>query len=356
MHCVPGNALVADFTWRLLLMVLFVAVSATLLVVSPQIQANRRLAVLSTGYEGLEFWKGEDQEAIGGYISHDRQLFGFSELQGVMGGTVAYTDVVKVNNTHSCGHTIMVQLEYWDATETTPLYYLNITMFDSQGVQQGNTVHLVPDGSRQTVDSGFVYIAAGAWFRFKWDIHWQEDATVSDRMNIALTLVIAEHDVAVTDVRPYQTIIGEGSSTRVDVQVANDGAFAETVDVALYYDEELLETRSISLASQTSHTFHFTWNTTGVMKGIYGLSAVADTVLNESNVIDNIVIDGWILVTIPGDVNGDREVDIFDIVHMAGDYGKPPPPLNDPNCDLDGDGDIDIFDIVIAAGHYSKSW
>jgi hypothetical protein len=27
-----------------------------------------------------------------------------------------------------------------------------------------------------------------------------------------------------------------------------------------------------------------------------------------------------------------------------------------PDCDIDGDGDIDIFDIVVAASHYGESW
>jgi hypothetical protein len=56
-------------------------------------------------------------------------------------------------------------------------------------------------------------------------------------------------------------------------------------------------------------------------------------------------------------VDSDRDVDIFDIVRMAGGYGaKPPDILYDPTCDLDGDEDIDIFDIVAAAGHYGESW
>lgn len=58
-----------------------------------------------------------------------------------------------------------------------------------------------------------------------------------------------------------------------------------------------------------------------------------------------------------GDVNGDGEVDIFDIVAMATNYGViEHDPNYDPNCDIDGDGDIDIFDIVVAATHYGESW
>ena len=53
----------------------------------------------------------------------------------------------------------------------------------------------------------------------------------------------------------------------------------------------------------------------------------------------------------------DGDVDIFDIVGMAGVYGSIVGELDYvPNCDLDGDGDIDIYDIVVAAGNYGETW
>ena len=58
-----------------------------------------------------------------------------------------------------------------------------------------------------------------------------------------------------------------------------------------------------------------------------------------------------------GDVDGDSDVDIFDIVRMAIVYDvKYPNPQYDRLCDMDLDGDIDIFDIVAAASHYGESW
>jgi parallel beta-helix repeat protein len=63
---------------------------------------------------------------------------------------------------------------------------------------------------------------------------------------------------------------------------------------------------------------------------------------------------GWFPV---GNVDGDQDVDIFDIVQMAGVYGLDyPDPRYDRLCDVDLDGDIDIFDIVRAAGNYGQSW
>jgi len=77
----------------------------------------------------------------------------------------------------------------------------------------------------------------------------------------------------------------------------------------------------------------------------------------ETLIQDNLLVDGWVFVTIQGDVDGDRDVDIFDIVMMASAYGSGEgDPAYNPIYDIDGDGDIDIFDIVAAAGNYGESW
>ena len=77
----------------------------------------------------------------------------------------------------------------------------------------------------------------------------------------------------------------------------------------------------------------------------------------ETNTADNTLVDGQVLVTLPGDVDGDRDVDIYDIVRMSNVYGlSHPDPEYDVDCDIDGDGDIDIYDIVAAASNYGDSW
>jgi hypothetical protein len=58
-----------------------------------------------------------------------------------------------------------------------------------------------------------------------------------------------------------------------------------------------------------------------------------------------------------GDLDGDGDVDIFDIVLLASVYGSyPGHPDYVPEYDIDpppsGNGEIDIFDIVSAAGNY----
>jgi len=64
-----------------------------------------------------------------------------------------------------------------------------------------------------------------------------------------------------------------------------------------------------------------------------------------------------IVLTIPGDLNGDRTVDIFDLVTVAAAYDSTPDsPHWNPVADARRDGLIDIFDIVIVAKEFGKEY
>ncbi|MBN1640431.1 MAG: hypothetical protein JXA09_04275 [Anaerolineae bacterium] len=50
-----------------------------------------------------------------------------------------------------------------------------------------------------------------------------------------------------------------------------------------------------------------------------------------------------------GDINGDRTIDILDIVYIGAQFGG-----HDPLADLNGDGSVDILDIVLTASNFGK--
>jgi hypothetical protein len=164
-------------------------------------------------------------------------------------------------------------------------------------------------------------------------------------------------DAAITDATSSKTVVGQGYPTSINVTVTNQGDVTTTVNVTLYANDLLLDLHPIALTPGTATTHTFTWNTTGVLKGDYALTAIASPLLGDAEPADNVRAGGHVFVTIPGDVDANRRVNIFDIVKMASVYGiKKPDPQYTPNYDLDDNGAINIFDIVIAAGHYGERW
>lgn len=177
------------------------------------------------------------------------------------------------------------------------------------------------------------------------------------RINARKAVASSNPNVAITNVSLQKTIVGQGFNVEIYVTIVNQGIDTEVANVTSYANETVVQTENITLSGISSTTLTFTWNTTTYVKGNYTISAYVHLVGNETNLEDNELVDGWVFVTIVGDVNGDRDVDIYDIVSMAGAYDtQKGDPQYIPNCDIDGDGDIDIFDIVIAAGHYGESW
>ena len=51
-----------------------------------------------------------------------------------------------------------------------------------------------------------------------------------------------------------------------------------------------------------------------------------------------------------GDVNGDDEIDLIDLVSLGREFGQSPP--SDPRVDLTADGQVNIFDLVLLGGNY----
>jgi len=56
------------------------------------------------------------------------------------------------------------------------------------------------------------------------------------------------------------------------------------------------------------------------------------------------------VVTAPWDVNGDTQVDIFDLALVGTEFGGPA--LHTPAADVNGDGTVNLFDLVLVGRHF----
>jgi len=179
-------------------------------------------------------------------------------------------------------------------------------------------------------------------------------------------------NIKVTNVVPFKTVVGQNYSVSINVTIENEGALPETFNVTVYYNETAIilpdgkNYTTITLTGGESGIATFKWNTTGVAKGNYTVSAYAWPVPDETNTTDNFLADGWVFVALVGDINADGIVDIEDIYKISLAYGSVPVdgeywhPIpceacpHSPNMDINCDGIIDIEDIYIASLHYGK--
>ena len=158
-------------------------------------------------------------------------------------------------------------------------------------------------------------------------------------------------NIAILDISPSKTVVGKGYTLHIYVSVQNQGWNTETLNITAHANTTLIETKEVTLTSGNSSTITFTWNTTGFAYGNYTISAYAWPVMGETDTEDNRKEGGWVVVTIPGDFDGDVDVDFTDLfVTMIGTYY-----YNywidhanyDPTADFNLDGKIDFTDLFI---------
>ena len=164
------------------------------------------------------------------------------------------------------------------------------------------------------------------------------------------------HNVGIAGVKPSKTVVGQGYSVSISVNVENQGRQTETLDITVYYNSNVIRIETIALTSGAFKTITFTWNTTGVPYGNYTISARATIVPGETDTTDNTLIDGMVFVTITGDVNGDGTVDVSDLFDLSKAYGYDPSKPNwNPNCDFNGDDKVDASDLFDLSKKYGKT-
>lgn len=168
-------------------------------------------------------------------------------------------------------------------------------------------------------------------------------------------------DVAVTSVVPLKTAVGRGYPVNVSVTAANLGGWNETFEVTAYANATAFQTQSLTLTPGSSANLTFTWNTPFWLPiGNCSMSAYAWPVPDEvdtSNTLNNNCTGGMVIITIPGDLNGNFKVNYVDLGLLSASYGAPESgrPWN-PNADIDNDGHIGPLDLGILLAHYGQHY
>lgn len=167
------------------------------------------------------------------------------------------------------------------------------------------------------------------------------------------------------EVEPYlvacalKSVVGQGYL--MDVTITDQGDYAENFNVTVYANTTIIASQNVTLPAGNSTTVMFTWNTSGFVYGNYALSANASILDGGTNITNNF-IGGMVTVTIPGDLDGNFNVALSDLVLLALAYGTTPASGGqpealhawNPNADINGDLKIDSTDLAILANHYGQ--
>jgi hypothetical protein len=165
------------------------------------------------------------------------------------------------------------------------------------------------------------------------------------------------HDIAVMATRLEKHVVGSGHSYRLNITVRNEGGFDETANLRVYMNSSLASEEPLNLSRRSTEIIPIVCNMSAWIKGNYSITVEASPVPEEIDILDNSFIDGWIFVSIPGDVDLDKDVDIFDIVVIAVSYGfSIQDPQYNPDADINDNEEVDIFDVVLAVENYGEDW
>jgi hypothetical protein len=165
---------------------------------------------------------------------------------------------------------------------------------------------------------------------------------------------VLPHDVAITDLTLSKTVVGQGLTVKMDVNISDQGNFTETFNVTVYANLTSFATQTITLTSGNSTTITFTWNTTGFAKGNYTISAYAWPVPGETHTADNnYTYSQKIIVTLAGDFDGDGFVYVDDLnIFGWAWYTRLGDPNYNPLCDFDNDGLIYVDELDV----FGRNW
>jgi len=183
------------------------------------------------------------------------------------------------------------------------------------------------------------------------------------------TAIINGHDIATVAVVPIdsasqgasKTVFGKGLPMAANVTLTNVGYFPETFTVTLYVNATASSTvtaiasKNVTLIGGQTTTVRLAGTTTNLAYGHYTLIAYALPVYGEVNDTNNRLTNKTtpVIITIPGDLNGDGYVNPVDLGMIAAGWRKQVPPAPG-NADVNGDGAVNVADLAYVTAHWGQ--
>jgi hypothetical protein len=253
------------------------------------------------------------------------------------GATVTVAVTIKNNGTGSAGsfktayYVNQTKLGEWSTTSLSPGQGVNTT-FTWTYVEGTHIIKAVADSNGEI----------------------QEEDETNNMREEVMARALVNHDVAITDISLYRSVVSNRTVTSMNVTVQNQGDVQETFTIILSYNSTAFGSQMITVSNGSSITLSFSWNTTGVSLGNYTIAAAVDQLPGETDTTDNSQ-STQVQVSILGDINGDGRVDMKDVSKLAQAFVvSPTSPKWESNGDLDENKIIDMKDISSVAKHFSE--
>ncbi len=95
---------------------------------------------------------------------------------------------------------------------------------------------------------------------------------------------------------------------------------------SFYANDTFIGYQTFMLRSNNSIIYSSDWDLASLAKGNYSLSVRIAPLEGETDLNDNSMNGNWVFITIPGDLNGDKIVDIYDAIILANHFDVSPIP------------------------------
>jgi hypothetical protein len=287
-------------------------------------------------------------------------------------GPYHYGDIVELTAVPAVGWSF----DHWagDLTgSTNPATILidgnkDVTAYFTQDVYT-LTVDTVGNGSVDLNDTGpYNYgdvVQATANPAADWSLdHWELDGTDvgstnpyavlmdTDHTLTAFFNTVGFHDVAVTNITTWKTVVAQGNTVSINITVENHGDFEESFNVTVYANQTAIGTVThVTLAIGDSTTLTIAWNTSTFARA-YEIGAEATLSYPDDQPSDNRLVFGIVKVSCAGDVNGDYVTSAKDFVLVKKAIPSlPGSPKWNPNADMNDDGVMDAKDYQLVKSY-----
>jgi len=250
---------------------------------------------------------------------------------------------ITVKNLGNMSETFYVKAYYGDnLIDVVPIINL-LPSTETNVVIKWNT-STVPEGT---------YVIKGEATTVPYEIETSNNFYV-DGMVQVLTVI---KDIAVTNVTIPQDWAYQGWIMTINITVKNVGETIETFDVTVYYNDTVIMVQKVeNLAPSEEVILTINWDTSSVAPcSRYTIKAFATILEHEYNENNNMYVDGCIKIRIPGDVDGDGDVNGLDLYYVSKAFGTYEG-MSDWNiyADIDRNKRIDARDLWIVAKNFGK--